>query len=119
MLSGAFPMVYLMTKFLDRPMTAIGARIGLSPKGATGLLAASANILAMFRLIGEMPPRDKVLVIAFAVCGAFMFGDHLAFSANFQPTIILPLLIGKLVGGICGLAFAAKLSTVGLRAAVR
>ena len=29
-----------------------------------------------------------------------MFGDHLAFSANFQPTIILPLLLGKLTGGI-------------------
>lgn len=119
MLSGAFPMVYLMTRFLEKPMAILGARLGLSPKGATGLLAASANILAMFRLIGEMPPRDKVLVIAFAVCGAFMFGDHLAFSANFQPTIILPLLLGKLIGGICGLAFAAKLSTAGLRAAVR
>lgn len=119
MLSGAFPMVYLMTRFLEKPMAILGARLGLSPKGATGLLAASANILAMFRLIGEMPPRDKVLVIAFAVCGAFMFGDHLAFSANFQPTIILPLLLGKLTGGICGLAFAAKLSTAGLRVAVR
>jgi ethanolamine transporter len=119
MLSGAFPMVYLMTRFLEKPMAILGARLGLSPKGATGLLAASANILAMFRLIGDMPPRDKVLVIAFAVCGAFMFGDHLAFSANFQPTIILPLLLGKLTGGICGLAFAAKLSTAGLRVAVR
>lgn len=119
MLSGAFPMVYLMTRFLEKPMTVVGARLGLSPKGATGLLAASANILAMFRLIGEMPPRDKVLVIAFAVCGAFMFGDHLAFSANFQPTIILPLLLGKLIGGLLGLAFAAKLSTVGLHAAAR
>ena len=53
-----------------------------------------------------MPTRDKVLVISFAVCGAFMFGDHLAFSANFQPTIILPLLLGKLTGGIAGFALA-------------
>ena len=100
-------------------MAVVGGHLGLSPKGATALLAASANILAMFRMIGDMPPRDKVLVIAFAVCGAFMFGDHLAFSANFQPTIILPLLLGKLIGGICGLAFAAKLSASALRAAVR
>lgn len=119
MLSGAFPMVYLMNRFLEKPMALVGARLGLSTKGATGLLAASANILAMFRLIGDMPPRDKVLVIAFAVCGAFVFGDHLAFSANFQPTIILPLLLGKLIGGLCGLAFAARLSVVGLRAATR
>lgn len=115
MLSGAFPMVYLMTRYLDKPMTAIGTRLGLSPKGATALLAASANILAMFRLVGDLPPKDRVQVIAFSVCGAFMFGDHLAFAANFQPTIILPLLIGKLSGGIVGLAMAAKLSGTALQ----
>ncbi|VDC19815.1 ethanolamine utilization protein EutH [Pseudogemmobacter humi] len=110
MLSGAFPMVWLMNRFLQKPMAAVGSWLGLSPAGTTGLLAASANILAMFRLIADMPPRDKVLVIAFAVCGAFMFGDHLAFSANFQPTIILPLLLGKLIGGVAGFSFAAMLA---------
>ncbi|MCY1462014.1 Ethanolamine utilization protein, EutH [compost metagenome] len=78
----------------------------MSPVGAAGLLAASANILAMFRLVAEMPPKDKVLVIAFAVCAAFTFGDHMAFSANFQPTLILPLIIGKLSGGLIGLTLA-------------
>lgn len=53
---------------------------------------ATANILAMFRLIQEMRAKDKVLCIAFAVCAAFMFGDHLAFTANFQPNMILPIL---------------------------
>lgn len=106
MLAGAFPMVWLLNHFLQAPMQKLGARLGLSSAGTTGLLAASANVLAMFRLIKDMPPRDKVLVISFAVCGAFMFGDHLAFSANFQPTIILPLLLGKLIGGIAGFGLA-------------
>lgn len=110
MLSGAFPMVYLINKFLAVPMEKIGNRIGLSPAGAAGLLAASANILAMFRLISDMRPKDKVLVIAFAVCAAFMFGDHLAFAANFQPSIILPLLLGKVGGGTFGFIIALWLS---------
>lgn len=110
MLAGAFPMVYLLTKYLDGPMRAIGTKIGLEPEGAAGLLAASANILAMYRLIGQMRPRDKVLAIAFAVCAAFTFGDHLAFSANFQPTLILPLLLGKLLGGASGFMLAVWLS---------
>lgn len=110
MLAGAFPMVYLLTKYLAGPMQAIGSRIGVSPEGAAGLLAASANIIAMFRLIGRMRPRDKVLAIAFAVCAAFSFGDHLAFAANFQPTLILPLLIGKLAGGAVGFMLAVWLS---------
>src|SRR5690606_2012357 len=86
MLAGAFPMVYLLTRYLAGPMQAFGSRIGVSPEGAAGLLAASANILAMYRLVGRMQPKDKVLAIAFAVCAAFTFGDHLAFTANFQPT---------------------------------
>jgi ethanolamine transporter len=46
------------------------------------MLATTANILAMFRLVKDMRPRDKVLNIAFAVCAAFLFGDHLAFTTN-------------------------------------
>lgn len=111
MLAGAFPMVWLMNRFLEAPMRRVGDKLGLSPAGTTGLLAASANVLAMFRLVKDMPPRDKILVISFAVCGAFMFGDHLAFSANFQPTIILPLLLGKLVGGATGFLFATWLQS--------
>ena len=106
MLCGAFPMVYLIKRFLSRPIEKVAAVVGLSPEGAAGLLAASANILAMFRLVADMPPKDKVLVIAFSVCAAFTFGDHLAYSANFQPSLILPLIIGKLSGGLIGMMLA-------------
>ncbi|MCY1261828.1 Ethanolamine utilization protein, EutH [compost metagenome] len=106
MLCGAFPMVYLIKRFLSRPIERVAARLGLSPVGAAGILAASANILAMFRLVADMPPKDKVLVIAFSVCAAFTFGDHMAYSANFQPTLILPLIIGKLSGGLIGIGLA-------------
>lgn len=110
MLAGAFPMVYLLTRYLAGPMQVLGSRIGVSPEGAAGLLAASANILAMYRLVGRMQAKDKVLAIAFAVCAAFTFGDHLAFTANFQPTIILPLMLGKLLGGAAGFMLALWLS---------
>lgn len=110
MLCGAFPMVFLIKKYLAGPMEAIGTKVGLESAGAAGILAAAANILAMFRLISDMRPKDKVLCIAFAVCAAFMFGDHLAFTANFQPTMILPILSGKLVGGLSGFALAYVLS---------
>ncbi|EPJ42998.1 MAG: ethanolamine utilization protein EutH [Osedax symbiont Rs2] len=106
MLSGAFPMVYMIKKYLAGPMESIGGRLGMESVGAAGILAASANILAMFHLIGDMKARDKVLCIAFSVCGAFMFGDHLAFTANFQPNMILPILLGKLAGGSFGFILA-------------
>lgn len=69
-----------------------------------------ANILAMFRLIRDMQPKDKVLNIAFAVCAAFLFGDHLAFTANFQPNLIPAVMLGKLGGGMAAFLLAFRLS---------
>ncbi|TLP57435.1 MULTISPECIES: ethanolamine utilization protein EutH [Pseudomonas] len=106
MLCGAFPMVYLLKRFLSKPIEKVASRFGMSGVGAAGVLASSANILAMFRLVSDMPPKDKVLVIAFSVCAAFTFGDHMAFSANFQPSLILPLIIGKLSGGLIAMVLA-------------
>jgi thiamine kinase-like enzyme len=109
MLAGAFPMVYLIRKYLSKPIEFVGRKIGLDATGAAGMLAAAANILAMFRLVKDMRPRDKVLCIAFAVCAAFTFGDHLAFTTNFQPTLLLPVMVGKLGGGMCGFLIATWL----------
>ncbi|MFI8413592.1 ethanolamine utilization protein EutH [Paeniglutamicibacter gangotriensis] len=110
MLAGAFPMVYAIRKWLAVPLESIGKRLGFSEEGAAGILAAAANILALFRVVKFMPPRDKVLAIAFAVCAAFTFGDHLAFSANFQPNMVFPLIIGKLSGGVIAIILALWLA---------
>lgn len=110
MLAGAFPMVYLIKKYLSKPMDAIGRRIGLESTGAAGILATVANVIALYRLVGDMRAKDKVLTIAFAVCAAFLFGDHLAFTANFQPTMILPLMLGKVGGGAVAFMLALWLS---------
>lgn len=110
MLAGAFPMVYLIRKFFSSPLEAGGRKIGLTSVGSAGLLATIANILAMFTLVRYMRPKDKVINIAFAVCAAFLLGDHLSFTANFQPNIILPVILGKLIAGIIAIAFAYWLS---------
>lgn len=111
MLCGAFPMVWLIKRFLSRPLGAIGRVFGLSTDATAGLLAASANVLAALSMVKDLRAKDKVIVLSFAVCCAFLFGDHLSFTANFQPSLIVPILLGKLVGGVCAIAFAFALST--------
>ena len=105
-LAGAFPMVYVIRTYLAKPLGAVGRRFGISAEGSAGILAAAANILALYHLIRSIPPKDKVLCIAFAVCSAFLLGDHLAFTANFQPNMILPLMLGKVGAGIIAIALA-------------
>lgn len=110
MLAGAFPMVYLLQKYASKPLEAMGKKMGLSAVGSAGLVSTIANILAMFKLVRNMPPKDKVINISFGVCAAFLLGDHLSFTANFQPTLILPILIGKLSAGLIGIGLAYWLS---------
>lgn len=110
MLAGAFPMVYLIRKYFSKPLEVIGSKFGMSATGSAGLLATCANILAMFSLVRYMPPKDKVINISFAVCSAFLLGDHLSFTANFQPTIILPVILGKFLAGVIAIGLAIWLS---------
>lgn len=110
MLCGAFPMVYLIKRYLSKPLAKIGGAVGLSSDATAGLLAASANVLAALAMVKDLKARDKVIVMSFAVCCAFLFGDHLSFTANFQPTLIVPVLVGKLTAGVCAIAFATVLA---------
>lgn len=110
MLAGAFPLVYAIRIWLAKPLTVIGSKFGFTEEGAAGVIAGAVNIQAMFRLIKTMPPRDKVLCTAFAVCAAFSFGDHLAFIANFQPNMVFPFIVGKVSAGLLAMVIAVRLS---------
>ncbi|MCL2783645.1 MAG: ethanolamine utilization protein EutH [Propionibacteriaceae bacterium] len=110
MLCGAFPMVYLIKRFLARPLSAFGRLVHLSSDATAGILAASANVLALLAMVKDLKARDKVICLSFAVCCAFLFGDHLSFTANFQPTLIVPELLGKLGGGITAIVFSFLLA---------
>ncbi|OMB99057.1 ethanolamine utilization protein EutH [Mycobacterium sp. NS-7484] len=105
-LAGAFPLVYAIRTYVDKPLTVIGKRLGISTEGTAGLLAATTNMLAAFHLIRSMPAKDKVLVVAFGTTSSALIGDHLAFTANFQPNLIAPLMIGKVVAGVTAMLLA-------------
>lgn len=110
MLCGAFPMVYLIRRYCAKPLAVIGRKFGLSSDATAGLLAGSANVLALLGMVKFLKAKDKVICIAFAVCCAFLFGDHLSFTANFQPNLIVVVLLGKLSAGICAIVFANLLA---------
>lgn len=109
-LAGAFPLVFVLTKVLRRPLMAAGKRLGINDAAAAGLIASLANSIATFGLVKEMNPRGKVINIAFAVSAAFVFGDHLGFAAGFAPEMLGPMILGKLAGGVSAVAVAMWLT---------
>ena len=109
-LAGAFPLVYVLTKLLKKPLMKLGSRLGINDVAAAGLVASLANSIATFGMVKDMDPRGKVVNIAFAVSAAFVFGDHLGFTAGFAPEMLPAMIIGKLVGGISAVAVALWLT---------
>ncbi len=109
-LAGAFPLVLVITRLLRRPLMAAGRHLGVNDAAAAGLIASLANSIAAFGMLKDMNYRGKVVNVAFAVSAAFVFGDHLGFTAGFAPEMIGPMIVGKLAGGVSAVAVALWLT---------
>ena len=109
-LAGAFPLVFIITKLLQKPLMKIGKLLGINDTAAAGLVASLANSIATFGMLKDMDSRGKVVNVAFAVSAAFVFGDHLGFAAGFAPEILPAMIVGKLAGGISAVAVAIVLT---------
>ena len=109
-LAGAFPLVYLLTRLLRKPLGRLGKLLHIGDTAAGGLVATLANSIATFGLVKQMDDRGKVVNVAFAVSAAFVFGDHMGFTAGFAPEMLPSVILGKLAGGITAVAVALFLT---------
>ena len=103
-------MVFVLTKLLRKPLLKLGKLLGINDTAAAGLIASLANSIATFNMVGDMDDRGKVVNIAFAVSAAFVFGDHLGFTAGFAPELLPAVIAGKLAGGVSAVAVALLLT---------
>ena len=109
-LAGAFPLVYAITRLLRQPLLKVGRTLGVNDVAAAGLVATLANSIATFSMVKDMDRRGKVVNTAFAVSAAFVFGDHLGFTAGFAPEMLPAVILGKLAGGVAAVAVALLLT---------
>lgn len=109
-LAGAFPLVWIITKVFHKPLMKLGHLLGMNDRAAAGLIASLANSIAMFGMVKDMDGRGKVINIAFAVSAAFVFGDHLGFTAGYAPEMLVPVIVGKLVGGVTAIFVAMAMT---------
>ena len=109
-LAGAFPLVAVLTRLLKKPLLKLGKLLGVNDVAAAGLLASLANSIATFGMVKDMDNRGKVVNIAFSVSAAFVFGDHLGFTAGFAPRMLPAMIVGKLTGGISAVLVALWLT---------
>lgn len=108
-LAGAFPLVFALTKLLKKPLMKLGGLLGMNEVAAAGMIASLANSIPMFGMVKDMDHRGKVLNVAFAVSAAFVFGDHLGFTAGYDAQMLVPVIAAKLISGICAIVAALLL----------
>lgn len=108
-LSGALPLMFLLTKLLNKPLTYLSEKIGINGVSALAFLGTLVTNASTFGMMERMDKRGVVLNAAFAVSASFVFGSHLAFTMAYDGRYILPMIVGKLISGICAVVLAAIL----------
>jgi hypothetical protein len=107
MLTGAMPLIHVVNKYAFRHLATLRKYSGVeTDAGVIGLFGSMANSVIMFSLLHGMSPADKVTNVAFAVSGAFVFADHLAYGAIYQPSMLGIVIVGKIAGGLAAVIFA-------------
>ncbi len=105
-LSGMLPLMFIVSKLLNKPLNNLGAKIGINGVSTLSLLACSVTNSTVFGVMDKMDKKGVMLNSAFAVSAAFTFGGHLAFTIAFDSSYVTPMIIGKLISGICAVVLA-------------
>ena len=98
-MTGAFPLMNIISRLIASPLKALGARIGVNSSSALGIVSSLATSMTTFEMMKDMDEKGVVINSAFAVSGAFTFAGHLAFTLAFDPAYIMPMIVGKIVAG--------------------
>ena len=105
-LAGVFPMLEIVSKLLKLPMSWLGRRLEISDNAVLGLVTTLANSIPVFAALDQMDKKGRILNMAFAVSAGYVFGDHLAFILSYDRSFALPMVVGKLIGGVAAIILA-------------
>ena len=107
---GAFPLMYVVSKLLKKPMKIAAKWLHVNEISVVGLVSSSATSMTTFGMLKDMDKKGVLLNAAFAVSGAFTFAGHLAFTMAFDASYIPSMIVGKLSAGILAVILANLLS---------
>lgn len=107
-MTGMFPLVALVSRLLNKPLKAIGEKLGIDEKSSLSLVACLATSATTFGMMNDMNKKGMLVNSAFAVSGAFTFCSHMAFTIAFPggEDYLLPMIVGKLISGVAALVMA-------------
>ncbi len=108
-MAGMFPLIYIFSKLVSKPLSYIGGKIGMNNTSMTGIVSTLATNVTTFGMMNDMDKKGMIINSSFAVSAAFTFAGHMAFTMSFNEAYIFPVIIGKIISGIFAIIMAALL----------
>jgi ethanolamine transporter len=108
-MTGAFPLIYIISRLLKRPIQSVGRAAQINEVSAVGFVSTLATSVTTFGMMDDMDKKGILLNSAFAVSAAFTFAGHMAFTMAFpgsDGSYIGAMIAGKLISGVFALALA-------------
>ena len=105
-MSGAFPLLFIISKVLSKPLNAFGNYLKINNKSTLGFISTLANNVSTFEIMNGMDEKGTILNSAFAVSASFLLADHLAFTLAFEPSYLLSMIVAKIISGLAALILA-------------
>jgi len=105
-LSGALPLMFVISKILNKPLEKIGSKIGIDSVSAVSFLGTMVTNVTTFGIMEKMNKKGVVLNSAWAVSAAFALGGHMAFTMAFDSAYVVPMIVGKIISGIAAVGLA-------------
>lgn len=105
-LLGTFPVLTILTKVLDKPLNRAGQKLGLDKISAAGLVFTLANSVPVYTMMKDMNKKGIIVNTAWLVPATAALGDHLGFTAGVEPSMITPVVVGKLAAGVIAVCLA-------------
>lgn len=108
-MTGAFPMVKLLSVLLNKPLKKLGGLMGIGETAALGLIASLATAMSTYEMMNDMDEKGVMINGAFLVSAGFTFAGHLAFTMAFDAAYVTQVIAGKLISGAAALALCLLL----------
>jgi len=106
-LLGTFPILTIITKVMNKPLNALGQKIGLDAASAAGLVFTLANSVPVYTMMKNMKKKGIIINTAWLVPATAALGDHLGFTAGVQPQMITPVVLAKIGAGVLAVILAS------------
>lgn len=105
-LLGTFPVLSLVIKLLNKPLSAMGEKLGLDQTSTAGLIFSLATSVPVYPLMKKMKKKGIIVNTAWLVPATAALGDHLGFTAGVCPEMVGPMVAGKISAGILAVLLA-------------